>query len=85
MIEFNHWRIEREAGGLAWLTFDKAGESTNTLSAQAMLELSQALDEFDREPPKGLVIRSTICWASTSRGARGCSMPSRHPQLSSRR
>ncbi|CAG0977127.1 3-hydroxyacyl-CoA dehydrogenase / enoyl-CoA hydratase / 3-hydroxybutyryl-CoA epimerase [Rhodocyclaceae bacterium] len=58
MTEFNHWRIEREAGGLAWLTFDKAGESTNTLSAQAMLELSQALDEFDREPPKGLVIRS---------------------------
>ena len=58
MIEFNHWRIEREAGGLAWLTFDKAGESTNTLSAQAMLELSQALDAFDREPPKGLMIRS---------------------------
>jgi 3-hydroxyacyl-CoA dehydrogenase/enoyl-CoA hydratase/3-hydroxybutyryl-CoA epimerase len=58
MTEFNHWRIEREAGGLAWLTFDKAGESTNTLSAQAMLELSQALDEFEREPPKGLVIRS---------------------------
>ena len=58
MTEFNHWRIEREAGGLAWLTFDKAGESTNTLSAQAMLELSQALDAFDREPPKGLMIRS---------------------------
>jgi 3-hydroxyacyl-CoA dehydrogenase/enoyl-CoA hydratase/3-hydroxybutyryl-CoA epimerase len=58
MQELKHWRIEREAGGLAWLHFDKAGESTNTLSAQAMLELSQALDEFDREPPKGLVILS---------------------------
>jgi 3-hydroxyacyl-CoA dehydrogenase/enoyl-CoA hydratase/3-hydroxybutyryl-CoA epimerase len=58
MTELKHWRIERESGGLAWLHFDKAGESTNTLSAQAMLELSQALDEFEREPPKGLVILS---------------------------
>ncbi len=58
MQELKHWRIEREPGGLAWLHFDKAGESTNTLSAAAMLELSQALDEFDREPPKGLVILS---------------------------
>ncbi|MCZ2173057.1 MAG: enoyl-CoA hydratase/isomerase family protein [Burkholderiales bacterium] len=58
MSEFRHWRIEREPGGLAWLVFDKAGESTNTLSAEAMLELSQALDAFEREPPKGLVIRS---------------------------
>ena len=58
MTEFEHWRIEREPGGLAWLTFDRAGASTNTLSANAMRELSQALDEFEREPPRGLVIRS---------------------------
>ena len=58
MTELKHWRIEREPGGLAWLIFDKAGESTNTLSAEAMRELALALDAFDREPPKGLVIRS---------------------------
>ncbi|MCA1975286.1 MAG: enoyl-CoA hydratase/isomerase family protein, partial [Caenispirillum sp.] len=58
MTDFEHWRIEREPEGLAWLTFDKAGASTNTLSADAMRELSQALDEFEREPPQGLVIRS---------------------------
>ena len=58
MTELKHWRIEREPGGLAWLIFDKAGESTNTLSAEALRELAQALDEFEREPPKGLVIRS---------------------------
>ncbi|MDT3736881.1 MAG: 3-hydroxyacyl-CoA dehydrogenase NAD-binding domain-containing protein [Denitratisoma sp.] len=58
MTELKHWRIEREPGGLAWLTFDKAGESTNTLSAEALRELGLALDEFDREPPKGLAIRS---------------------------
>ncbi len=58
MNEMKHWRIEREPGGLAWLTFDKAGESTNTLSADAMRELGLALDEFEREPPRGLAIRS---------------------------
>ncbi|MBZ0144480.1 MAG: enoyl-CoA hydratase/isomerase family protein, partial [Rhodocyclaceae bacterium] len=56
--QLRHWRIEREPDGVAWLTFDKAGESTNTLSAEAMRELGLALDAFDREPPKGLVIRS---------------------------
>jgi 3-hydroxyacyl-CoA dehydrogenase/enoyl-CoA hydratase/3-hydroxybutyryl-CoA epimerase len=58
MTELKHWRIAREPDGLAWLTFDKAGASTNTLSAEALRELGLALDEFDREPPKGLVIRS---------------------------
>ena len=58
MQELKHWRLEREPAGLAWLIFDKAGESTNTLSAEAMRELGLVLDELDREPPKALVIRS---------------------------
>jgi len=58
MQELKHWRLERESAGLAWLIFDKAGESTNTLSADAMRELGLVLDELDREPPKALVIRS---------------------------
>lgn len=58
MQELKHWRLEREPAGLAWLTFDKAGESTNTLSEAAVRELGLALDELEREPPKALVIRS---------------------------
>ena len=58
MQELKHWRLEREPAGLAWLIFDKAGESTNTLSEAAVRELGLALDELDREPPKALVIRS---------------------------
>ncbi|HMM53671.1 MAG TPA: 3-hydroxyacyl-CoA dehydrogenase NAD-binding domain-containing protein [Candidatus Desulfobacillus sp.] len=58
MSELKHWRIERESDGVAWLTFDKADASTNTLSADAMEELARALDLFEREPPRGLVIRS---------------------------
>jgi 3-hydroxyacyl-CoA dehydrogenase/enoyl-CoA hydratase/3-hydroxybutyryl-CoA epimerase len=53
-----HWTIAREADGLATLTFDKAGASTNTLSSAVLAELNEALDVLDREPPKGLIIRS---------------------------
>ncbi len=53
-----HWTITRDADGLAWLTFDKAGTATNTLSAAVLVEFNEALDILDREPPRALVIRS---------------------------
>ena len=53
-----HWQLEVDAQGLAWATLNKAGESTNSLSSSVMDELSQLLDQLDREPPKGLVFRS---------------------------
>jgi 3-hydroxyacyl-CoA dehydrogenase/enoyl-CoA hydratase/3-hydroxybutyryl-CoA epimerase len=53
-----HWRWEKDAQGLAWLTFDKAGESANTFSRDALEELSAALDEIKAANPKGLVLRS---------------------------
>jgi 3-hydroxyacyl-CoA dehydrogenase / enoyl-CoA hydratase / 3-hydroxybutyryl-CoA epimerase len=53
-----HWRLARDADGLAWLTFDRADERVNTLSADAMRELGAVLDALDAEPPRGLVIES---------------------------
>lgn len=53
-----HWRWETDAQGLAWLTFDKAGESTNTFSRDVLDELRGALDEIAAAKPRGLVIRS---------------------------
>jgi 3-hydroxyacyl-CoA dehydrogenase / enoyl-CoA hydratase / 3-hydroxybutyryl-CoA epimerase len=53
-----HWRLERDADGIAWLVFDKADASTNTLSAEALAEFRSALQQLAAEPPKGLVIRS---------------------------
>jgi 3-hydroxyacyl-CoA dehydrogenase/enoyl-CoA hydratase/3-hydroxybutyryl-CoA epimerase len=53
-----HWRHEKDAQGLAWLTFDKQGESTNTFSKDALHELAAALEEIRAGSPKGLVIRS---------------------------
>src|SRR5437868_5370651 len=53
-----HWRWEKGHDGLAWLTFDKQGESANTFSRDAMEELSRMLDDVAAAMPKGLIIRS---------------------------
>ena len=53
-----HWRRETDGNGLAWLTFDKQGESANTFSRQALEELSTSLREIAATSPRGLIIRS---------------------------
>jgi 3-hydroxyacyl-CoA dehydrogenase / enoyl-CoA hydratase / 3-hydroxybutyryl-CoA epimerase len=57
-MNLNHWKLERDADGIATATLDKAGASANTLSAEVMAELATLLDELDREPPRGLIFRS---------------------------
>jgi 3-hydroxyacyl-CoA dehydrogenase/enoyl-CoA hydratase/3-hydroxybutyryl-CoA epimerase len=61
-VNNKHWRLERDGEGLAWLWFDKAGESTNTFSSEAMEELRAQLAELTaaaaEQRPKGLVILS---------------------------
>src|SRR5439155_9919585 len=53
-----NWVITRADDGIATLLFDRAGATTNTLSREALAELNEALDVFDRDPPKGVIIRS---------------------------
>ncbi len=53
-----HWTLARDADGLARLTLDRAGASTNTLGAPVLAEFNEALDQLDRDPPRGLVIAS---------------------------
>jgi 3-hydroxyacyl-CoA dehydrogenase/enoyl-CoA hydratase/3-hydroxybutyryl-CoA epimerase len=53
-----HWKLARDADGLAWLALDRAGTATNTLSKAVLEELNAVLDTLQAEPPKGLVIRS---------------------------
>jgi 3-hydroxyacyl-CoA dehydrogenase / enoyl-CoA hydratase / 3-hydroxybutyryl-CoA epimerase len=55
---FKHWRIERDADDVAWLIFDRAGQTANTFTVEVLEELSRALDELDRARPLALVIRS---------------------------
>src|SRR5512138_2129707 len=53
-----HWRWDTDRDRLAWLTFDKEGESANTFSRQALEELRGSLRAIAAERPKGLVICS---------------------------
>jgi len=53
-----HWNILREDSGIVIATLDKAGESTNSLSAEVLAEFSEILTQLDLYPPKGLIIRS---------------------------
>jgi 3-hydroxyacyl-CoA dehydrogenase/enoyl-CoA hydratase/3-hydroxybutyryl-CoA epimerase len=52
------WALERDADGIAWLSFDKPGSSTNVLSREVLAELDGHLKTFDGAPPRGVVIRS---------------------------
>src|SRR6266404_4588326 len=56
--KLSHWKLVTDDEGLAWLTLDRAGESTNSLSSQVLEELRSALNDLAAAPPKGLVIRS---------------------------
>jgi 3-hydroxyacyl-CoA dehydrogenase/enoyl-CoA hydratase/3-hydroxybutyryl-CoA epimerase len=58
MSGYRHWRLERDADGLAWAVLDTAESSTNTLGADVMNELGLILDECERKPPTGLVFKS---------------------------
>ncbi len=55
---YRHFRVTRDEDGIAWLVFDRAGESANTLSAEVLEEFDAVLTELERERPAGLVIRS---------------------------
>jgi 3-hydroxyacyl-CoA dehydrogenase/enoyl-CoA hydratase/3-hydroxybutyryl-CoA epimerase len=57
-MQLQHWKLEREADGLAWAILDTANSSTNTLGAEVMAELNAILDECEKNPPKGLIFKS---------------------------
>jgi 3-hydroxyacyl-CoA dehydrogenase/enoyl-CoA hydratase/3-hydroxybutyryl-CoA epimerase len=67
-MDLRHWKLTRDAEGLAWLAFDRAGSATNTFSTEALRELGQVADVLSNEvapalagvtgPPKGLAILS---------------------------
>ena len=57
-LQLAHWRLAVDADGLAWLTLDRAGESTNTLSAAVLTELDAMLDALQGLSARALVIRS---------------------------
>jgi 3-hydroxyacyl-CoA dehydrogenase / enoyl-CoA hydratase / 3-hydroxybutyryl-CoA epimerase len=55
---YRHFKLTRDADGIAWLLFDRDGASANTLSADVLTELDTVLMALESERPTGLVIRS---------------------------
>src|SRR5258708_11247399 len=55
---YRHFKLTRDADGLAWLLFDREGSSSNTLSADVLEELDILLPALERQRPAGLRMRS---------------------------
>jgi 3-hydroxyacyl-CoA dehydrogenase / enoyl-CoA hydratase / 3-hydroxybutyryl-CoA epimerase len=55
---YRNFKLTRDTDGVAWLLFDRAGSSANTLSADVIEELDQVLAALESRRPAGLVIRS---------------------------
>ncbi len=53
-----HWKLERDADGIAWLSLDHAASATNVLSTEVLEQFAACLDELGSDAPKGLVIQS---------------------------
>src|SRR6516164_10903526 len=54
---YRHFRLTRDANGIAWLLFDRAEVSANTLSADVLAEFDSILSTLESERPAGLVLR----------------------------
>src|SRR5437870_10131632 len=55
---YHDFRLTRDADGVAWLLFDRADSSANTLSAEVIEGLDRVIAELETNRPTGLVIRS---------------------------
>lgn len=55
---YKHFKLTRDEDGVAWLLFDRADASANTLSSDVMEEFDAVLAAIETERPAGLVIRS---------------------------
>lgn len=53
-----HWTLESDQDGIAWLCIDNAGSGVNVLSTDVMTELDDVVDKLGTELPKGLVLFS---------------------------
>ena len=53
-----HWTWSVDADGIGWLGADRAGASTNVLSAEVLQSLDLVLAEVERDCPRGIIVWS---------------------------
>jgi 3-hydroxyacyl-CoA dehydrogenase/enoyl-CoA hydratase/3-hydroxybutyryl-CoA epimerase len=55
---YRNFKLTQDGDGVAWLLFDRADASANTLSSDVMAEFEQILAALESQRPTGIVIRS---------------------------
>src|SRR4030088_3515919 len=55
---YRNFKLTRDSDGIAWLLFDRADATANTLSADVIEELDSVLTALESQRPAGIVIRS---------------------------
>jgi 3-hydroxyacyl-CoA dehydrogenase/enoyl-CoA hydratase/3-hydroxybutyryl-CoA epimerase len=55
---YRNFKLTRDADGVAWVLFDRADASANTLSADVLEEFDAILTALENQRPTGIVIRS---------------------------
>ena len=55
---YRNFKLTRDDDGVAWLLFDRAGASANTLSSDVMEEFDAVLAVLESQRPAGIVLRS---------------------------
>ena len=56
--EYRNWRLDYDLDRVCWLTIDREGESTNSLSQAVLTELEQIVSLLEKSPPTALVLQS---------------------------
>ncbi len=55
---FKHWKLTTDIDNVLWLSIDREGESTNSLSMDVLSELGTIVDGLEANAPAGLVLQS---------------------------
>ena len=55
---FKHWKLSTDIDNVLWLSLDREGESTNSLSLEVLSELGTIIDKLETDAPAGLVLQS---------------------------
>ena len=55
---YRNFKLTRDGDGIAWILFDRADASANTLSADVLEEFDAVLTALEKRRPAGIVIRS---------------------------
>jgi len=58
MNTWKNWQCEIDSNEIAWVTIDRDGEKTNTLSRALVAEFEQVIDYIEEKQPKGVVLQS---------------------------